>query len=489
MLAQEILGLGCSRYRDDGDLRAEYARACCDSRNYVGCVTGWKKFEALRGVALPEDAYWRITRCHRNMGKFSDAQESLSVGLRRFPKNQKLNREQALLRARAQLIRARAQSNTLEFQNTKQSQIAAHLYFGFIPNARKARNTARRYQKFLTDTDVRPFDPQSTKSIRSHLLAAVSDCIPQEGPIHIGVSFGLDSRAILAALLELVSPNRIFAFTFGHSGNWDFENARSIVRSTGINYRVIENKGVTGTGTYGVPKGQSGVVKVRQIQGDAQFYFLEKNTPLLHGYLGGPLTTASDPDANTSWPRARELAARTDLRQSVRADLDNLGFLPKAWIPEDFLPKKEFLPATTMGFAAQLNLFFRQDQYIKHPLYLKPFLSPAWQKSWIGLDPDYLSNRRLYKYFLSSEYPDFFPDLIRPELFVPPKNSTTNVSVAKLFRESKEYRQHALSKLADLQALGLYFNPFALADLMDAGVDEAGKLLKGLLRLPNNLLT
>lgn len=53
------------------------------------------------------------------------------------------------------------------------------------------------------------------------------------------LSGGLDSRLVLACLLELVPPNRIHAFNYGSRGQLDFEIPPLIAKATGVHFTQV----------------------------------------------------------------------------------------------------------------------------------------------------------------------------------------------------------------------------------------------------------
>ena len=64
--------------------------------------------------------------------------------------------------------------------------------------------------------------------------------IPKDKKIIIPISGGLDSRAILAGVLEFVPKSRIRTYTFGIKGSYDFEIGKEVAKKAGVHHDAIE---------------------------------------------------------------------------------------------------------------------------------------------------------------------------------------------------------------------------------------------------------
>lgn len=80
---------------------------------------------------------------------------------------------------------------------------------------------------------------EDKSSINPHELCElfienVRKMIPADGKVLLSLSGGFDSRAILAALLECLEPNRIQTVTFGGKDTYDFRIAKLVANKAGV---------------------------------------------------------------------------------------------------------------------------------------------------------------------------------------------------------------------------------------------------------------
>jgi len=82
------------------------------------------------------------------------------------------------------------------------------------------------------------------------LTAAVEESVlstPGGGDQVVFLSGGLDSRAILGALLDAYDSGEILAATFGTPGEQDFDFAREVARTAGVRHEALESFSVDWT--------------------------------------------------------------------------------------------------------------------------------------------------------------------------------------------------------------------------------------------------
>ena len=77
-------------------------------------------------------------------------------------------------------------------------------------------------------------------TIFSKVIEKDIQSISKDKKIIIPISGGLDSRAILAAVLEFVPKSRIRTYTFGIKGSYDFEIGKEVAEKAGVHHDAIE---------------------------------------------------------------------------------------------------------------------------------------------------------------------------------------------------------------------------------------------------------
>jgi asparagine synthase (glutamine-hydrolysing) len=85
-----------------------------------------------------------------------------------------------------------------------------------------------------------PDEGEAARELGRRLVAAVERRARGAARLVVPLSGGLDSRALLAALLELRPAREIETWTFGSPGTWDFELGRRVARSAGTRHTSLD---------------------------------------------------------------------------------------------------------------------------------------------------------------------------------------------------------------------------------------------------------
>ena len=88
-------------------------------------------------------------------------------------------------------------------------------------------------------TNTLDSEPFSYKRLRDCFLSECEKLLGGDDEVLLPLSGGLDSRLILALLLELLPAKKIHAFTYGTEGQLDFEIPPIIAAKTGINFQRV----------------------------------------------------------------------------------------------------------------------------------------------------------------------------------------------------------------------------------------------------------
>lgn len=94
-----------------------------------------------------------------------------------------------------------------------------------------------RFDESRDDLD----DPEGeVRELGERLLRATERAVSGKGRLLVPLSGGLDSRAILGAVLECKPASDILAVTFGMPGTFDFEIGARLARETGLAHRALD---------------------------------------------------------------------------------------------------------------------------------------------------------------------------------------------------------------------------------------------------------
>ncbi len=122
------------------------------------------------------------------------------------------------------------------FENLKQ------LLPGSILIYEKRRVTTKKYWTFGF-SEPTDFDNDLSKKLLTEAWhKAVEKRINDLDPVIIPLSGGMDSRAILAAALEVVPASKIVTFSYGNKGSYDLEIATKVAHTAGVNNIVIDSE-------------------------------------------------------------------------------------------------------------------------------------------------------------------------------------------------------------------------------------------------------
>ncbi|MCO5189933.1 MAG: 7-cyano-7-deazaguanine synthase [Anaerolineae bacterium] len=287
-------------------------------------------------------------------------------------------------------------------------ELAAFLHFGYLPKVPEGWQTepwAQPSPKIESD-DIRLLAKIGAEKLRFG-FADVS------GSNHIvPLSGGLDSRAILAFLLEAGLHDDVVAITFGADNLYDYEIAQKVGRATGVRHELIDLTTLQLT--------QS------QLEDTARevtnwTYLLDsvvnrvicnrfgRNATYWSGYMGDPLDGSQlFQEESATWQQALRAFARSNhYARSIK-------LTPEDFHPENALPQSPFLPVEILGYDDQINFVVRQESCIR-PLvlpkgydYRTPFLSPEWVHFILGVPRQFRFAEQMYRQVLPEAFPDLF---------------------------------------------------------------------------------
>ena len=321
--------------------------------------------------------------------------------------------------------------------------INSFLFFGFVPDSSLASKSIKIFDQYKNDTKIDYFDNADFKSAKTLLLSIIEDIYKKYPQIAIPLSYGLDSRGILGAALEVYDPKNIFAYTLGHPDSHDYENALFIARKflpKNNYYRInmtTENKSNTWDTDMFVER-----VKKREnniILGIGEFGPSPHSNslnqdfsslPKLSGFFGGSVSGQKIPRNYGSNNFNTFLAKFISANQCYKS---NLNIISPEFDPYKMITKKPFLEKERISYFDQLHWGYKQTQRIIHFVgpskeniigkrVIAPYYDPRWIKSFLNLDTNQRINQRFYLKFLYKSFPHIFPDKFITNYIIDYKN-------------------------------------------------------------------
>jgi len=237
----------------------------------------------------------------------------------------------------------------------------------------------------------------------------------------VALSGGLDSRAILAALLEHRSASRIYTYTYGMPGLLDYEIGNLIAKRIGTRHF-----------SFNLTKYQFNQDRLEEIADrsdgningfeHAPWEWISKafgwNANHWIGYMGDPLAGSHIPSALND--RISILDYFLKKNQVVsNVDFDRLGsgysfYFNKKEFKKMFEEMYNFTNVYDVTAHEFADFYNRQERYINQIVFLRglnyktPFFDPVWASFILSVPRKWRIQQKLYKLILLKEFPKLF---------------------------------------------------------------------------------
>ena len=227
----------------------------------------------------------------------------------------------------------------------------------------------------------------------------------------VPLSGGLDSRAVLGALLEFTDASNIYTYTFGTPGTLDFEIGRKIASEIGTNHS-----------TYPLTEYKYDMIELLDISKRVDYQtVLFHHPPVWHldqkyqdyffwsGYFGDPLVGSH---YNSIYSENIDDAIdlfimKNEFQREIKIGIDNN--YPKKYIKENSNIRNGHISTFEL-----LDFQHRQLKFVApHVLmngykYVTPFLDNNMINFFLSVDNKYRENQLLYKKLLLRLFPRLF---------------------------------------------------------------------------------
>ena len=288
------------------------------------------------------------------------------------------------------------------------------LYYGYDPGCSDAGLPHAVEAAARQDHLSAPYD-----SLVSTVQSAFQSAVDAELRTHdaerhvVPLSSGLDSRAILATLLDHPAVDRsdVQTVTFGTPGTWDFELGPQVADAAGVANRTVDLR--PGSFDWSIESlrafARTQSRPIRMFEGyvnDAASRAVDVEDAVHWiGYLGGP-TTGKDisETPHDSW----EAAVAEFVEHGHYTSLEPPGHEPRRAIPSE-----PYLPQSAMAFPNQLSFAHRQQCYIR-PVVVgdgpccTPFAHPEWLEVILNVPRRHRANRAVLTDAMVDAYPELF---------------------------------------------------------------------------------
>jgi hypothetical protein len=259
---------------------------------------------------------------------------------------------------------------------------------------------------------------------------AVDRCIG-EGPVFgrqiVLLSGGLDSRAILAALLRRFDRSEIVAATFGLPGEQDFDFARRVAQTAGVQHVRLETLSAEWSTSALVESVLAREIPLPNPFGQRFLSYcvhrdLGSRNIFWDGLCGDAVggDWAPGPEESFTWDGAvehwlkRHLVSGSRIATKHRAGITGSASLHTIDLdPREVVPDVPYLPDTVLSYPDQLDFGLRQRQYIatrrmRGYIIRTPFLKGPWLDFMLGVPARLRQRQYLYREILKALDPRLF---------------------------------------------------------------------------------
>ncbi|MBN2416202.1 hypothetical protein JXO52_10190 [bacterium] len=270
---------------------------------------------------------------------------------------------------------------------------------------------------------------------------------PKGERIIVPLSGGLDSRTVLAGLVNKGYKEKITVVTFGVPDSYDFEIGGLVARRFGVQQmpinlnevpvtleQLLEHARNGGAWTFLFDSFYNNLI-CREFGKDAVYWT---------GFMGGELGGSRVPlEESLTWDQARRVFVKK------YTACPSITLCRPGHDPADSLPSVPAYDRTLLSFDDQLHFAKQQHLFLERIIrssgctFQIPFLNPEWVTFMLGIPREYRIKKYLYKKILQRAFPEFFrlptSNNTGGRLGISPSALTGRLIVNRLYRYSTRY--------------------------------------------------
>jgi len=290
--------------------------------------------------------------------------------------------------------------------------LSEFLYYGYLPS----------HPVQFSHLPWATIPPTGTSALhgQADFVAAGAECLlsafrllrdAESSKCIVPLSGGLDSRTVLAGLMQRIPKDRITAVTFGFPGSIDYEIASRVAEFLGIEHVSIDltEVEITRGKILDAQRGLPPAWAFDRFFNQLISLRFGANVTYWSGYMGDALAGAHLPIVESrSWRDA--VSAFASRRRFIRS----LALFPADYDPQDAFPDHPVLELEALSCDDQLDFVFRQESTIRHAVtaaeydYRTPFLHPGWVNFVRSVPRAQRLHSQLYREVLGRAFPEAF---------------------------------------------------------------------------------
>lgn len=289
------------------------------------------------------------------------------------------------------------------------------LYYSYSPNCRDCGLPDEVAEATAANSHTQRYETLLTMAVDA-LKAAISEELrelPAETTHIVPLSSGLDSRALLATLLDHpeVNPMNVQTVTFGTPGTWDYDISQEVAATAGVENKTIDltaesfDWSLDALHTYASSRDCPGGVFDGYAQSQIHTTTAEQSA-IWVGFMGDLSSGIWQPaELYPDWESACEAFASREQFAS--------GLTAPDYDPLSVLPDEPFISQDRLSFEEQLDIALRQQCAIEPVVvgskrHRTPYTQPAWLEFSLNLPKKYRRKRSLFVDAFSEAFPTLF---------------------------------------------------------------------------------
>lgn len=287
------------------------------------------------------------------------------------------------------------------------------LWFSYYPNCTESKLSEPVFDAVSKDKNENDrISFQEGKEAFNNAISAQLHEKDIEKTHLIPLSSGLDSRAVLAGLLEQPNLNQsnIHTVSFGSPGTWDYENGQKVAKAAGVSNTAIDltDKSIDWSVESLQRYADDRDIPTRVIDGyinSMAYSVVNDDFVVWSGFMGDPTAGGHQPDnPRNDWDDACSYFIE---REKYCNNLAHPEFKPSSVLPDGpFVSHKE------LSYEEQLDFALRQQCLIA-PIVLHSdcYRTPFTQSSWLEFSLNLPHKDRIKRTFFKDMFKYFYPDL------------------------------------------------------------------------------
>lgn len=253
----------------------------------------------------------------------------------------------------------------------------------------------------------------------------------------VPLSSGLDSRAILAALLEHpeIKRSKIRTVSIGTPGTWDYEISQEIAESIGVKNTALNLDASSFDWSESSIRSYARSLDcpTRMFEGYVNSEIsdlFDDDYVIWSGFFGGESAGAHQPDnPSQEWKKACTYFADMN---AYAPSLVNSSF-----DPIEVLPDEPYLDSNELNYEEQLDFAHRQQCFVRpliiqNDTYLTPFMREEWLKYILNIPTRERNNRSMFINIMTKNYPRLFSHPTDSKQGLPPNTGQYRVLAQRI---------------------------------------------------------